>query len=538
MILSHLPLATSTMTGRDRRRGHCRRPAAARRGVVLVVVTVVILLISLAAYGFLTLMQTENKAARARGDQMQATAVAASGREYLAAVLELPRSQRPEGAETEDLAELFGNVLVDGEEDERDEDARQGRFSILAPHDVETAARPWRFGYENESARLNLGRLLDRERREPGTARAALMHLPNMDESTADAILDWIDADDVRREQGAEAEYYQGLNPPLRPRNALPPSLEELLLVKGITREKLFGIDVNADFQVDSHEEELVQQQSASGADAQFPWCRLLTVRSAERDETYDGEPRVSLNQPDLGKLQRDLSSALEPSWANYIVAYRQYGPYSGSGESADATTLQIDPSIPATRWIRSPLELIGTRVGIPEPGSSSSSSDKVTVYDSPFNSDSAAMQEYLPRLMDAVTVGTGDPIFGRVNVNLAPREVLAGLPGLDLSVAERIVSSRSLQSAQEEGRRHAVWLLLEGFVDRPTMMRLERYVTTGGDVGRAQIIGYYGSRGPLARFETVVDGTDQPARQLYYKDLRRLGRGALEDVINVTSMP
>ena len=69
-------------------------------------------------------------------------------------------------------------------------------------------------------------------------------------------------------------------------------------------------------------------------------------------------------------------------------------------------------------------------------------------------------------------------------------------------------------------------------------MMRLERYVTAGGDVGRAQIIGYYDQRSPIARFETVVDGTDRPARQVYYKDLRRLGRGVLEDVMNVTSTP
>ena len=39
-------------------------------------------------------------------------------------------------------------------------------------------------------------------------------------------------------------------------------------------------------------------------------------------------------------------------------------------------------------------------------------------------------------------------------------------------------------------------------------------------------------------RFETVVDGTVRPARQVYYKDLRRLGRGVLGDVINVTETP
>ncbi len=503
-----------------------------RRGVVLIVVTIVIMLISLAAYGFLTLMETENKASRARGDQMQAQSVACSGREYLASLLERPRSERPAGAASDDLPEQFGNIVVDGSQDQRDEDERQGRFSVIAPNDSETAAQHWRFGYENESAKINLGRLLARERREPGAAREALLNLPNMDESTADAILDWIDPDDSVRDLGAESEYYQGLQPPRRPRNGLPPSLEELLLVKGVTREKLFGVDLNANFAVDSSEEKLADEQAEIATSSHVPWSQFLTVRSAERDETYEGEQRIRLNQSDLGKLQRELTSAFQPTWANFIVAYRQYGPYRRSGEEADVATLTVDPSIPARRFIRSPLELIGARVGIPQPDK------KVKVYASPLTDDPAAMSQYLTQLMDAVTVGSGTPIFGRINVNLAPREVLMALPGIDSSLADRIVSSRSLRSTDDTSHRHAVWLLAEGIVDRPTMMRLERYVTVGGDVGRAQIIGYYDQRSPIARFETVVDATDRPARQVYYKDLRRLGRGVLKDVMNVTSTP
>ncbi len=511
-----------------------------RRGVVILVVTVVILLVSLAAYGFLTLMQTENKAALARGDQLQAQAVAASGREFLASILELPRSARPAGATRDDMAELFGNILVDGDPDDSDDAARQGRFSILAPNQVETADRNWRFGYENESAKINLGRLLSLERRDPEAGRNALMNLPNMDESTADAILDWIDPDDEERDQGAESEYYSGLSPPRRPRNALPPTLDELLLVKGVTREKLFGIDLNANFQIDASEEELARQQAESSGDA-TPWCRYLTVQSAERDETYEGQPRVQLNQTDLGALHRELAAALEASWANYIVAYRQYGPYRGSGEGNDASELPVDLQLAGTRRIRSTLELIGTRVGIPtaqEGSKRKGGKQKVKVFNSPFSTDPGLMREYLPRLMDAVTTGSGAPLAGRVNINLAPPEVLAALPGIDMALADRIVSARAMQSGDDLGGQHAVWLLVEGIVDRQAMMRLERYVTTGGDVGRAQIIGYYDQRSPIMRFETVVDATGLPARQLYYKDLRRLGRGVVDDVMNITGAP
>ena len=65
------------------------------------------------------------------------------------------------------------------------------------------------------------------------------------DRAVADAILDWIDPDDAPRPFGAEADYYQGLAVPYAPRNGVPQCLEELLLVRGVTRDLLFGADAN-----------------------------------------------------------------------------------------------------------------------------------------------------------------------------------------------------------------------------------------------------------------------------------------------------
>ena len=73
---------------------------------------------------------------------------------------------------------------------------------MLAPGTSEAAARAWRFGYENESAKLHLAMLLEWDRKQPGAGRKALMSLADMDESTADAILDWVDADNVPRDYG------------------------------------------------------------------------------------------------------------------------------------------------------------------------------------------------------------------------------------------------------------------------------------------------------------------------------------------------
>ena len=111
-------------------------------------------------------------------------------------------------------------------------------------------------------------------------------------------------------------------------------------------------------------------------------------------------------------------------------------------------------------------------------------------------------------------------------------------MPGIDPAVAERIVSARDVVSSDHAARAHAVWLLAEQIVDLAAMKQLERYVTTGGDVARAHVVGYYDRRGSLVRFEVVLDATERPARQLYYRDLRRLGRQVPEDVTQVSDTP
>ena len=56
-------------------------------------------------------------------------------------------------------------------------------------------------------------------------------------ENLRDAVLDWIDADDLPRPGGAEASEYALLREPLTPRNGYLASIEELRNVAGVTRE-------------------------------------------------------------------------------------------------------------------------------------------------------------------------------------------------------------------------------------------------------------------------------------------------------------
>ncbi len=56
-----------------------------------------------------------------------------------------------------------------------------------------------------------------------------------------DSILDWTDKDNLRRLNGAEDEYYLSLPVPYRAKNRPFDAIEELLLVRGMTTDILFG---------------------------------------------------------------------------------------------------------------------------------------------------------------------------------------------------------------------------------------------------------------------------------------------------------
>jgi len=60
-------------------------------------------------------------------------------------------------------------------------------------------------------------------------------------DSIGDCIMDWKDTDDFVRLHGAESDYYMSLPNPYKAKNAPFDTVEELLLVKGMTPEILYG---------------------------------------------------------------------------------------------------------------------------------------------------------------------------------------------------------------------------------------------------------------------------------------------------------
>lgn len=96
---------------------------------------------------------------------------------------------------------------------------------------------------EDERGKLNLNLLGGIN--DPLAKRSAVLRfkrlfgLVQVDPRIVDAIVDWIDADEVPEADGAESSYYQTLRPPYRAANEPLQSLEELRLVRGVTQDMI-----------------------------------------------------------------------------------------------------------------------------------------------------------------------------------------------------------------------------------------------------------------------------------------------------------
>ena len=529
-----------------------RRPRRARRGVVLVIVVMVVALLSFSAYAFSDLMLTHYEAAQYSGRQVQARALVDSGVDMLRWYLSQDETARQDGGGIFNNPMMFSGAVVVPSEDPEE----RGCFSILAPNlDSQGNLAGVRYGLEDESARLNLNFLIPAEGLLEGAGRDLLMALPGMTPEVADAILDWMDEDLEPREFGAEAEYYSSLDPPYAPTNGNLQTVEELLLVRGITPELLFGFDTNRNGMVDPHEQQAYQVGPTAAAtgptaspsidptagDMTRGWAAYLTLYSMEKNANSLGEPRIDLNSADLQTLSAELSAIFQPAEVTFILAYRLSGAYSGSEEGEPASSGELDLTQEPRGQLSQVLDLVGAKVEV-----KFQNSEETVVMQSPFTADLVAMNTYLAVLMDSCTVNSAGTIPGRININQAPRSVLLGIPGITEELVDQIISLRGDPSEQsdesaESATRNETWLLTEGLLltedgqpDVAKMKQLMPFLTTGGSVYRAQVVGYFQGRGGSSRVEVIIDTTGTTPSVRMWRDLSHLGRGFSLDVLGL----
>ena len=500
-----------------------------RPGFILILVLVVIALLTLASFTYMRMMLTGRKASHLSGRQAQARLLADSGIE--AARLFLAKDQETRGQ----LGGSYNNPAVFQMQSVVDDGqgGDPGRFTFVSPDQVDGRYQGIRFGLEDDSNRLNINVLMELEKRTPGVAKPVLMGLPGMTDDVADAVLDWMDEDEELRDFGAESQYYTELG--YEPKNGPLDSIEELLLVRGVTPWLLFGADANRNGSLGAGEpdgQNLDMNVDNSDGSMNGGWSAYLTLYSMESNVTPEGKPRIDLNGSDMEKLFEQLEDAISTEAATFIVAYRQNGPYNGDGEPVNAAgTLDFEQK-PKTTF-KTVLDLIGQNTQV-----KFQSDDKATILQTPFSDTPGATKLYLPILMDHCTVNPSELIPGRININQAPRIVLLGIPGLSQEAVDNIVAQRQPDPInRDESHRHETWILDDGYVTLEEMKSLMPFVGAGGCVHRAQVVGYFDRGGPAVRIETVLDASQQPAAILFYRDLSHLGRGYALGTLGVADL-
>ena len=291
---------------------------------MLILVLVVILLLTYGVYGFTERMIAERRAAEAYGRSVQATAFAQSGIDLAASVVTSRASDPANPVSLYHRPDLFGGIILE----ESPTPSAIGRFSLVAPVEGDTSFQQVRFGLSDESGKLNLNAIASMELDEIQEA-TLLMYLPGMTEEIADAILDFIDEDETIRLYGAESEYYEGLSPPYSSKNGPLDSIDELLLVRGVTPELLYGEDANRNGLLDQAENDGPASPPFDDADGYLMpgWHSFLTIHSRESNSRADGSKKIHINQGLLDELYDLIVEELDDEEAaRFIIAYRMYG--------------------------------------------------------------------------------------------------------------------------------------------------------------------------------------------------------------------
>ena len=564
----------------------CGAAPACRRGSVLLMVLVVVALLTLGTATYLELMQNERQAVRHHGRGMQAARLAESGVEYARAQLSLTPGELLQQGGLQNNPTVMQAIIVDDEGDEFD----RGRFSIISPAQVDGNYAGYRFGLENESAKLNVNTLLAEGAEDQAADR--LMALPGMTAEIADASLDWLDADETPRLNGGEADAYAQAKPPYQPRNGPIADIDELLLVRGVTPELLYGVDQNRNHVIDAAESPRGMLLEVDNKDELLNrgWAAYLTTTSVEALEpaaASAGDPSVStsttsskvdLNGQNLQDLYNNLKTTLGDDKAKFLVVYRQYGPFqdqqpsgaagvdgqggggsgggqqasqgrggqsSGPGENSNDAVQPGGPIAGGQNQNQTPVEVDAAAITLKfdQQGQTQINSplDLVGVrvqipgadnqppqiVSSPWVEDVSSYRELLT-LYDAAAAPAGvRRVAGRVNVNAATRVVLSSIPGLPAEAVGKIISRREIEpDLAATDQRYPLWLLIEQIVTLDEMKQLERFVTSGGDAFSGQSIGFFDAGPAASRVEFVVDRAASAPQVRLQRDLSPLGRG------------
>ncbi|MCC7491961.1 MAG: general secretion pathway protein GspK [Fimbriimonadaceae bacterium] len=396
-----------------------------RHGMALLTVIGIVAVLLVLALSFSAAVRTETRLTAGALGRTQAAWLAEAGIQR--AYVELRDNPHGFTALHENATEDEALVLDIDSTDEETLGLERGRFEVQA---------------FDEAARVNLN-----------TADEELLNVLLASEpQLVNTLLDWRDEDAESREEGAEGDYYQGLESPYSARDDWFDTLDELLLLKDVAPERVLRLD---DLSPVSGPPDPTVEQTAT------PLGDLFTVYSNDENLDLAGQQRVNVQTASAEDLNEALQDVLTPEEIQSIVQYRDGGGAAESNGAAGPTGAPAasDPVAAAAAALTPP----GASTVPAAPAAASG--DEAAPDSAPAEDDeedrrprtvaelvTVIGREKLQQVYDRLTV-SDDPLqIGLINLNTAPLEILAALPGMDLTLAQAIVDARRQEPFETVG--------------------------------------------------------------------------------------
>ncbi|MFC1494453.1 general secretion pathway protein GspK [Thermodesulfobacteriota bacterium] len=340
-----------------------------------------------------------------------------------------------------------------------------GYFWLLRPNYNDDDS--YYYGIRDESAKLNLN----------SATYEMLLKLPNMTSELAAAIIDWRDSDSDLTQGGAEDEYYLLLDEPYYCKNSELESVEEVLLLKGASRELLYGEDINLNGYLNSNENDADKGNPPDNHNGKLDrgFYEYVTVYSIEPNVNSDGEERINVNDGgnELSALLREVIED-DFKYQQIITSIR----FSNFESVLDF-------------YIRTELT-----------------------------------EEQFKQIEDKITTSSQENNSGLININTAPKEVLMCLPGLDESEVDALIQKRNSGDRDENSLAWVAVVLPE------KAGAVGAYLTTNSYRYSADIISLSGNGRAYQRYRMIADTMDSDFKVLYWKSLKHLGWPLDQEII------
>jgi type II secretory pathway component PulK len=353
------------------------------------------------------------------------------------------------------------DIKLEGETPYKEISVGNGYFWLLRPDldDDET----YYYGIRDEAGKINLN-TADYE---------TLMKLPNMTSELAYSIIDWRDSDSVT-DGGAESEYYLLLDEPYYCKDSELETVEEVLLIKGASLEILFGEDTNRNGVLDPNENDGDESEPDDNRNGRLDrgFYDYVTVYSAEPNEDSPGKQKINVTSRES---QQELMTLLQQT-----------------GLGVDQWTLNS--------FIRS------------------YSFSSVLDFYIKAQSFLKMTANQFKQIEDKLRSSSSDTVYGLINVNTAPKEVLMCLPDIEESDAEALITKRNADGTDTDSIAWVAAALPE------KASAIGRYITIHSYQYSADIVSVSGDGRSFSRYRMVADTKDGDFKIKYWKSLKHLG--------------